>query len=1268
MKKIYTPLLLILLLLPFASYATNGNNIADENPPCTAEIITPSQEICDNFYQIIATPPEAGETGVWTGPVNTSFSAPSDATTFITNLNAGPNTITWTIFDSSGTPCSVAELTLINSEVQATPTITTPNNIEVCDENGFQVEAEAPLLPDAIGAWTSDNPNVTFSNPNSLTTIVNDLGPGNNVIFFTISNGTGCTSNPASITVINNEVVTIAAIDFFSAEESCVTNGFDQVFANISDPDNQLVPGEVGTWTGPPGVTFSPNSEAPTVNGLLPGENILTWTISRGDCPTNSTSITITNNEPNNVNINIGDSDTAACADDALNLAADPPNANQTGIWTGPASAIFSPNASSPEVSVTNTTPGTHNFYWTLTQGGCDLSDSIQIEIFPEPVGTYQVNNTTTVGGSDGSIDICVEGGTPPFDIVWDPLTSTNTLNQTSDSSCPGNSYTIGGLMADSYVITITDANGCLDILGDGSEPGDTITIMDPDCSDFDFGLINSTNEACDETDDGTITIEVLNAQGDITYSVGNVNGVADVTTTENPYTFENLPEGEYNLFITDGRLCTDSYIGNPVVITAPAPLAAIPTGIPTLTLGGTDGGIAVCINGGTGPYTVTWTPPSEGTVSPDPDASNCDDNQLITGLLADEYDITIIDANGCELNVNDITVNEPICEISLDVSDIATTNVSCNGENDANITIGGVTDTPPLEYSIDGGMTYFSTNVFENLSPGTYQVFIRDGQNCTAGPVNIEITEPEELVVEPTIIGTSTVGGSDGQIQLCIEGGTQPNTITWSPADVGSVGPADDPNCDGENLAITELLGGTYTVTITDANGCIAVLGDSINVPEPECTSITEVIFADNSCGISPTNPFFDGTIEVTIIGDAPAPYIIDIGCGVDPIETEEMTYTFTGLEPCNYIIQVTSADACTIGFSGNPVTIDAPPILSAPFTITETSAISGSDGEICLEPMGGTPPYMVTICGEIATEGGACNGFFLGGLMTGDTCNVLVQDANLCESTGVLFISGPDCSDFSAELDGMNGVMGSCADENTGAINLNVIGGIEPYTFVWNNGATTEDLSELPGGVYTVTISDVQECEVIIESIEVITYDPVDVELGVTIDGMFTTMGPFEIVDDSIQLGIETNFDIASAIWSPADGLSDPNSLNPSALPSETITYTVTITTVEGCTATAEITIEANVSIVVPTGFTPNGDGNNDTFFPVIDGNVDILGFTVWNRWGEKVYDNPNPPGWDGSYKTVKQPLSSFVYVLEYKLPGKDPEILKGDFVLIR
>lgn len=517
------------------------------SPPCTADIITANQQICDNFFMISATPPEAGETGAWTGPAGTSFVDVSDPNTFITNLNAGSNIIIWTIFDSGGTVCSTDQITIINSEVQTTPIITTLNNTEVCNENGFQIAAQGPLLPGETGFWSSDNGNVTFNNPNGLTTTANNLGPGNNVIFWNITSGI-CSANPASIIVVNNEVIT--------------------------------------------------------------------------------------------VNINTTNSDSNACADTPFNLVADPPLANQTGIWTGPAGSIFSPDASSPTVIVTDAPVGVHDFTWTLTQGGCNLSDAIQVEIYPQPVGTYVANPTTTVGGNNGSIDICVESGTSPFNITWSP--SQGTVMLTNDPACPGESFNIGGLTAGMYVVTITDANGC-------------------------------------------------------------------------------------------------------------------------------------------------------------------------------------------EFITNDTTVNDPACAISIDASDIGITNVSCNGANDGSITISGTTNTPPLTYSIDGGLTYSSTNVFDNLPAGTYQVFIYDAQLCTAGPVAVTITEPEVLMTTPTTIQVSTVGGSDGQILLCVEGGTPPHTVTWSPSNVGSVGPSTDPNCAGESLAITELPASMYTVTITDANNCTDILNTAI-------------------------------------------------------------------------------------------------------------------------------------------------------------------------------------------------------------------------------------------------------------------------------------------------------------------------------------------------------------------------------------------------------------------------------------------------------
>jgi len=181
--------------------------------PCTATIITTSQEICDDFFQVSAEAPEVGETGLWEGPPGTSLVDPNVPTTFITGLDSGVNFVIWYILDANGNVCDSDTITLTNLQVITTPMITLQNT-DICDENGFQLTAVSPATDlGEYGVWSSDNGMVTFS-PNDTTpdAIANNLVPGNNVIFWEIRNG-NCTSNPATATIVNNEVVTNASIE-----------------------------------------------------------------------------------------------------------------------------------------------------------------------------------------------------------------------------------------------------------------------------------------------------------------------------------------------------------------------------------------------------------------------------------------------------------------------------------------------------------------------------------------------------------------------------------------------------------------------------------------------------------------------------------------------------------------------------------------------------------------------------------------------------------------------------------------------------------------------------------------------------------------------------------------------------------------------------------------------------------------------------------------------------------------------------------------------
>jgi len=1557
-----------------------NNEVTTNSTTSTAD----GQEVCDeNGFMVSANAPANGETGTWNGPAGVTFAPNANAPNATANgLPSGTSTLCWTITRGGcDDTASEACIDVTNNEVTSVSAIATADGQEVCDEDNFSADANVPANGET-GTWSGPS-GVTFSpNANTPSVVVNDLPTGTSTLCWTITRG-GCddTASESCIDVTNNEVLTQAAVATASGQETCDSDAF-MVEGNAPQGN------ETGTWSGPTGVTFDPNANSPTatVIGLPLGTSTLTWTISNGDCPATSAEIAVLNNEPTQPNISTSGGQ-AICDIESFTLQANTPASGETGVWTGPTGVIYLPNINSPTVTVSNLPPGNNDFTWTITQGGCSLSDVVTLTTYSTPVSTTTVSDVTIVEGNDGEIAICVNGGTSPYNVTWMP--NEGDLAPVS-GSCDAN-FEITGLTEDVYTIYIQDANGCADTIPN-------IAVSGPVCDDFNIGLVTEVGETCNDTQDGSITIEVLGAQGDITYSIGN--GIPDVITSDNPYTFTDLPAGSYNLFVQDERLCPDSYISNPVIVTEPNSLT-VTTNVTDLgTIGGADGAVCVTVEGGTSPYTVTsdcgtvmsgagscggdfhipnladvtceitivdatgeCTVMTSATVSPptcdlsingDPIISevncfdgsdgsitvnassmgggiqysidggktfmtgaspfvfdnlsagtynliledalncttsysnnpivlnnpaellvttdttrtttvggndgiidicinggtpnftieytpntgfltsvsgNCDANFQILGLIEGEYDITITDANNCVFNITetvegpdcssftigevttqneacndsddgsitievlgaigeitysvgngvaDIVTNtnpytfdnlpegeyivfvvdevgcsnsyisNPViitapdalalganltnvsvlggsdgeieinvtggtgpftatinggsqmtspngnfvfgglgageyeivvtdangCEITttqtlndpsciLEVGNVMSTATSCNGFSDGTITITATSDNPPIEYSIDG-INFQTSNVFSGLPSGEYNIVIKDAVACLASFSSnpVIVSEPEVFDVLPTILNVTTLGGSNGRIILCINGGTPDYTVTIDPP-AGTVTETMG-SCDAD-FEITDLSIGEYTVTIADANGCEVVIDAPIEEPDCDDFMVEAVNPMDNNCNVSSqSNPDPDGTIEIIVTGGEP-PYDYSIFGGANPTKFADTSYLFTGLNVGTYTILVTDASGCAVGFA-ETIDIGEPELLVSPPTIIEPSVVGGSDGEICLSPSGGIPPYIVTAsCGTVVEGSGPqCGGdFYITGLSAGQ-CDILVVDANLCEASGTITMMDPPCDQFGISAVNSND---ACNGQSDGEITINIMGGTPPYLYSVDGGMTTESSSDmsftftgLGAGAYDIFVSDMVLC----------TEDYADQIVIEELPEFEVDAGADEIIEigESVDLSA-TSSEMGEYEWTPADNLDDPFSANPTATPTDVgeITYQVTLTTPEGCTATDEVTItvEDNSIIVVPTGFTPNGDGENDEFFPYIDGNVDVLSFTVWNRWGEKVHDDPNA-GWDGTYKGTDQPLSSFVYVLEYQLPGKSPEVLKGDFVLIR
>ncbi len=269
--------------------------------------------------------------------------------------------------------------------------------------------------------------------------------------------------------------------------------------------------------------------------------------------------------------------------------------------------------------------------------------------------------------------------------------------------------------------------------------------------------------------------------------------------------------------------------------------------------------------------------------------------------------------------------------------------------------------------------------------------------------------------------------GANTGSIDLTVSGGTSPYTYSWT----GGVTTQDRSN----------LTAGTYTVTVTAA-GCTSTISANITQPSALTLSTTQV---NVSC-----NGGSNGSIDLTVTG------------GVSPYtyawSNNATTQDITGLVAGTYTVTVTDANSCTKTLSA---TITQPEALALSNTQVNVLCNGNSTGSIDLTVSGGTSPYTYAWSNSATTQD-------VSNLAAG-TYTVTVTDANACTKTLSATITQPSALSLSkTQVDVL------CNGNSTGSIDLTVSGGTSPYTYAWSNSATTQDISGLVAGTYTVTVTD--------------------------------------------------------------------------------------------------------------------------------------------------------------------------------------------------
>ncbi len=556
-------------------------------------------------------------------------------------------------------------------------------------------------------------------------------------------------------------------------------------------------------------------------------------------------------------------------------------------------------------------------------------------------------DNENCFGECDGAATITITGGNAPYDILWDDPAAQTTA--TAEDLCPG-----------TYTVTVTDS--------DGDVSTETITIGAADFFEAEADVTSSFSGAdvsCFGNSDGEATADPDGGDSPYTYQWDAAAG------SQTTVVATGLSAGTYTVEITDDEGCVATA---DVTITDPAEVVASISDSEDVLCFGESTGFADGIgSGGVGGFSYSWNTIPEQTTP------------TATGLTDGNYCLTVQDANGCT-DVVCITINEP-AELLTSVTsttDFGGYDISCFGEEDGAANAGVTGGTTPYTWLWDDGQI---TEDATDLAAGTYNVEITDANGCiTTG--TITLTEPTEITASGSST-ESTCDVADGTATIVISGGTGVYTYEWDAA-AGSQTTA----------TATSLFAGTYSVEITDENGCTLI--EFVTVSDAGAPDL--LITSDNALCAGDCN----GTATVSASGGAGSyVYFWDVA----PWETT----TADSLCPGTYFITVTDGDGCEAIES---VTIDSPTPISV--SISSSPADIVCDGTAGVVPSGGTFPYTYlwdAAAGSqtTATATDLCPGTYCVTVTDDndcklDTCLTVGGSASLDENSDGIFVIYPN------------------------------------------------------------------------------------------------------------------------------------------------------------------------------------------------------------------------------------------------------------------
>ncbi|MBI1287931.1 MAG: HYR domain-containing protein, partial [Flavobacteriales bacterium] len=892
----------------------------------------------------------------------------------------------------------------------------------------------------------------------------------------------------------------------------------------------------------------------------------LTVTDASGNASTCDATVTVSDNS---------DPTLIGCPSD-INITANSNDCSPSVTWTEPTaddncSATVSSNYSPGD----NFPVGTTTVTYTATDpSGNSVSCSFDVTITPSQLSVSIAPSTVQCGANiscngetDGEATANVSGGCEPYTYLWSDGQTTQTAT---------------ALGAGTYSVIVTDANG--------TQATQTVTLTEPDALAIDGSevseYVGGANVSCNGASDGSIEISVVGGSTCEPYDILWTGPNGFTSTDEDIF---DLEAGTYTVTITDLNGCstTETY-----TLTAPDGLSPTCSSEDALCNGDANGSVEVSVSGGTAPYSYAWnngnqnaaqTGLTAGTyVVTVTDANGCtancnsvvaqpnpltavvivQDETLVNGcngwatanpsggtppysynwsdgqttqtasnLCAGTYTVTITDANGCEFTTSNV-INPPSCDLDVDLTG---TDVNCHDGSDGTATATPITvqNNTPFTYLWNNGGT---TQTISGLTAGPYSVTVTDSIGCEASGT-VVITEPNALSVSTVVVDEQTFEGCDGSATANPSGGTPPYTYDWS---------------DGQTTqTASDLCPGTYTVTVTDANGCSETV--TITVNPLLCTGFTVAI---NTHGLSCFQAGDGSAVAVITGGSAPFTYSWSNGGTTDSIG---------GLAAGQYTLTVTDAVNCSQTISTN---VSQPAHLEAATAVDNVTCHGVGNGVVELTVTGGTTPYV--FAWSTSTGSAQANGATTEDLenVGPGSYNVSITDAHGCTTTASGTVTEPDTLSVTS-VD----VNPTCFEGNDGSIDVTVSGGLGPYLASWSNGDNTLDISGLSAGTYTATIVDQNGC--------VYTYSTTLTDPN-QLTATISANGPTSFCEgDSVVLTAST---AATYSWSPNGETSQSITVYGSG------SYSVVITDQNGCvgesTTTQIVVFEVDTPTITATG----------------------------------------------------------------------------------